>query len=110
LATLHAFDGWADMFLTTPTNGLKNLYGQASYTFPLTGWGMKSFNSSIIYRSFATDNLDRGIGSEWDAQGELVVDGNLSFLIQYADYQGSNVAAGGFADKSIFWLQTAWKY
>jgi hypothetical protein len=110
LATLHAFDGWADMFLATPANGLKDLYGKASYTLPLGDWGMKAFNPSVIYRSFATDHLSTGIGTEWDAQGELLVNANLSFLVQYADYQGSNVAAGGFGDKSIFWLQAAWKY
>jgi hypothetical protein len=110
LATLHAFDGWADMFLTTPTNGLRDLYGKVSYTLPLGDWGMKGFNPSVIYHSFTTDRLDTGIGTEWDAQGELLVDANLSFLVKYADYLGSNVAAGGFGDKSIFWLQAAWKY
>jgi len=34
LATLHAFNGWADMFLTTPANGLKDLYFRASYALP----------------------------------------------------------------------------
>jgi len=110
LATLHIFNGWADMFLTTPTNGLKDLYVQATYSLPADAIGMKSFNPSLIYHSYATDHLGAGIGSEWDAQGELVVDANLSFLAKYANYQGSGVAFGGFADKSIIWLQTAWKY
>ena len=35
LATLHAFNGWADMFLTTPANGLQDLYFRASYTLPM---------------------------------------------------------------------------
>jgi hypothetical protein len=110
LATLHIFNGWADMFLTTPTNGLKDLYFQAAYSLPANAIGMKSFNPSLIYHSYATDHLGAGIGSEWDAQGELVVDANLSFLAKYANYQGSGVSFGGFADKSIIWLQTAWKY
>jgi hypothetical protein len=110
LATLHIFNGWADMFLTTPTNGLKDLYFQATYSLPADAIGMKSFNPSLIYHSYATDHLGAGIGSEWDAQGELLVDANLSFLAKYANYQGSGVAFGGFADKSIVWLQTAWKY
>ena len=54
--------------------------------------------------------LNQGIGSEWDLQAELVMDARLSFLAKYADYAGSGVAAGGFADKSVFWLQTAFKY
>ena len=110
LATLHIFNGWTDMFLTTPTNGLKDLYVQASYSLPADSIGMKSFNPSVIYHSYATDHLGAGIGSEWDAQGELVVDANLSLLAKYANYQGSGIAFGGFADKSIVWLQTAWKY
>lgn len=110
LATLHAFNGWADMFLTTPSNGLRDFYLKVGYMLPLNDWGMKGFNSSINYHSYSTEHLGAGVGSEWDAQGEVVVDTNLSFLVKYANYQGSNIAAGGFPDKSIFWLQTAWKY
>jgi hypothetical protein len=32
LATLHKFQGWADKFLTTPVNGLADLYVNAGYT------------------------------------------------------------------------------
>lgn len=110
LATLHIFDGWADMFLTTPVNGLKDFYLQTAYSLPADAVGMKTFNPSIIYHSYATDHLNAGIGSEWDAQGELVADSNLSFLVKYANYQGSGASLGGFADKSILWLQTGWKY
>jgi hypothetical protein len=110
LATLHAFNGWADMFLTTPVNGLKDFYVQAGYSLPADAWGLKSVNPAIVYHTYTTDVLAAGIGTEWDAQAELVADSNLSFLFKYAGYQGSGAAVGGFADKSIFWLQTAWKY
>jgi len=110
LATLHAFNGWADIFLTTPANGLKDFYVQAGYSLPADAWGLKSVNPAIVYHTYTTDVLSAGIGTEWDAQAELVADSNLSFLFKYAGYQGSGAAVGGFADKSIFWLQTAWKY
>jgi hypothetical protein len=110
LATLHGFNGWADMFLTTPINGLKDFYVQAGYSLPADALGLKSVNPALIYHAYATDALNAGIGTEWDAQAELVADGNLSFLLKYADYQGSGAAFGGFADRSIVWLQTAWKY
>jgi hypothetical protein len=110
LATLHAFNGWADMFLTTPVNGLKDFYVQAGYSLPAGALGLKSVNPALIYHSYTADVLNAGIGTEWDAQAELVADGNLSFLLKYADYQGSGAAFGGFADKRIVWLQTAWKY
>jgi hypothetical protein len=38
------------------------------------------------------------------------MDANLSFLAKYASYEGSGTAFGGFPDKSVFWLQTAYKY
>lgn len=110
LATLHIFNGWADMFLTTPVNGLKDFYLQATYSMPADMIGLKAFNPSVAYHSYATDHLNAGIGSEWDIQGELVVDANLSFLAKYANYQGSGTGFGGFADKSVLWLQTGWKY
>jgi hypothetical protein len=110
LATTHGFDGWADMFLATPANGLNDLYGKVSYGIPADFVGMKALTGTVYYRGFSTDNLGAGIGHEWDFQAQLDVDKNFNLLVQYADYRGSNVALGGFADKSIFWLQTAYKY
>ena len=37
LATLHKFQGWADKFLTTPANGLEDLYATASVTLKGVG-------------------------------------------------------------------------
>jgi len=110
LATLHIFNGWADMFLTTPVNGLKDFYLKGSYVLPADFIDMKTLTGTIYYHAYATDQFNAGIGTEWDAQAELAVDGNFSLLAKYANYQGSNVALGGFADKRIFWLQTAYKY
>ena len=110
LATLHAYNGWADMFLSTPVNGLTDAHFTASYVVPVGFAAIKSFTGAVAYHSFSTDKFGKGIGSEWGAQAELVVDGNASLLLKYASYQGSNAAFGGFADKSIFWLQTAYKY
>lgn len=110
LATLHAFNGWADMFLTTPANGLKDLYLKAAYVMPADFVAAKSLNLSATYHDFHTDMLARGIGTEWDLQAELTVDANLSFMAKYANYAGSGATVGGFSDKSVFWLQTAYKY
>lgn len=110
LATLHAFNGWADMFLTTPANGLKDFYLKLGYVLPADFILSKSLNLNATYHDFKTDTLGRGIGTEWDAQAEVVVDAHLSFMAKYASYAGSGIAFGGFADKSVFWLQTGWKY
>jgi hypothetical protein len=110
LATLHIFNGWADMFLTTPVNGLKDFYLKGVYTVPADFLEMKSLTGTVYYHNYTTDRLGAGIGSEWDAQAELAVDNNFSLLAKFADYQGSNVALGGFPDKRIVWLQTAYRY
>ena len=110
LATLHAFNGWADMFLTTPANGLKDFYLKAGYSLPADFVAAKSLNLSAIWHDYRTDALAQGIGSEWDLQAELVMDANLSFMAKYASYAGAGATFGGFPNKSIFWLQTAYKY
>lgn len=110
LATLHAFNGWADLFLTTPANGLKDVYLKAAYVIPADFISAKTLNLNATWHDFKTEVLNRGIGSEWDIQAELIVDANLSFMAKYASYAGSGMAVGGFADKSIFWLQTGYRY
>ena len=68
LATLHAFNGWADMFLTTPVNGLKDFYLKAAYVLPADFIDMRSLTATVTYHDFTTDNLTAGIGSEWDVE------------------------------------------
>ena len=110
LATLHAFNGWADMFLVTPTNGLKDLYMKAAYTVLADFVAAKALNLAVVWHDYRTDTRNQGIGNEWDLQAELVMDASLSFMAKYASYEGAGAAFGGFPDKSVFWLQTAWKY
>lgn len=110
LATLHAFNGWADMFLTTPVNGLKDLYLKGSYSLPGDFVAAKSLNLAVAWHDYHTDALSQAIGTEWNLQAELMMDANLSFLAKYASYGGAGVSAGGFPDKSVLWMQTAYKY
>jgi hypothetical protein len=110
LATLHIFNGWADLFLTTPANGLNDLYFKLGYGMPADFVMSKSLSLNAAYHDFKTDNLNRGIGTEWDLQAELMVDASLSVMVKYADYAGSGAAFGGFPDRSVFWFQTAYKY
>jgi hypothetical protein len=110
LATLHAFNGWADMFLTTPANGLKDFYMKAAYTVPADFVAAKALNLAVVWHDYRTDTRNQGIGSEWDLQAELVMDASLSFMAKYASYEGAGAAFGGFPNKSIFWLQTAYRY
>jgi hypothetical protein len=110
LATLHIFNGWADLFLTTPVDGLKDFYLKAAYVLAADDIGMKSLTGTVIYHSYDSARLDAWLGSEWDLQAELAVDASTSFLFKYADYHGAGIPAGGFPSKSVAWLQAAYKY
>ncbi len=43
LATLHAFNGWADLFLATPAGGLRDVYVRATATLP-AGLALTAFH------------------------------------------------------------------
>jgi hypothetical protein len=67
LATIHAFDGWADKFLTTPANGLENRYASLAYLWPRTG-SWRNLTAKAIYRSYAPEHTAGDYGSEWDVE------------------------------------------
>jgi hypothetical protein len=98
------------MFLTTPANGLKDFYLRAAYGLPADFVAAKTLTFNVTWHDFRTDRLDQAIGGEWDASAELALDANLSFLLKYADYAGTGAGFGGFPDRRVLWLQTAWKY
>lgn len=110
LATLHAFNGWADMFLATPANGLKDRYIKLAYAPPASLTFDRKLTLALTYHDFQADRTSRGIGSEWDVQAEWAIAPKIGLLAKYASYAGSGIGAGGFPDKSIFWLQTAYSY
>lgn len=60
LATLHAFNGWADRFLTTPAAGLRDSF---------VGWkrGFGNLGAAITLHRFDADAGDARYGDEIDA-------------------------------------------
>jgi hypothetical protein len=98
LATLHAFNGWADLFLTTPANGLRDYYGGVSKTFSVAPLPAVKFD--LVYHEFDSDFGGFEYGSEWDASLGFKV-GIVNLLAKYANYDSSGFAA----DTEKFWLQ-----
>jgi hypothetical protein len=98
LATLHAFNGWADLFLTTPANGLRDYYAGISKTFGLPF--LPGIKADLVYHQFDSDVGSLDYGSEWDASLGFKL-GSVGLLAKYANYD-----ADGFAvDTEKFWLQ-----
>lgn len=108
LATLHKFNGWADIFLTTPTGGLVD-------TSLTLGYGAAGLGKAmVVYHDFETDVAMSGksdLGSEWDMMYTNAIPGikGLNGLIKAAYFNGGDVA-GKTADVRKVWLQLDYKF
>jgi len=100
LATLHAFNGWADKFATTPINGLEDRYVSAQGGFTVAG---KAATWQVMGHDFQSDR-GADYGTEWNASLALTLRPGLVALAKLADYQSD-----GFArDTRKLWLQLEW--
>lgn len=98
LATLHAFNGWADLFLTTPAGGLRDYYAGVAKTFAVPF--LPGLRAELAYHEFDSDFGGVEYGSEWNASLGVKL-GPVALLAKYASYD-----ADGFAvDTEKLWLQ-----
>ena len=102
LATLHKFQGWADKFLTTPPNGIRDYYASAGY-----GWkrvvGLESIAAALAYHRFNSDRIGLHYGNEWNALVS-VRKGRWTATAKFAAYDADEFAT----DTRKFWLQFEW--
>ena len=100
LATLHAFQGWADVFLTTPPDGVRDLNGSVSWTDETPPVG-RSLTLTARYHDFASDDGDADFGSEFDAVASWRVNPRWSLEAKAAFFDGEDPR---FADRDKIWL------
>ncbi|BBP06028.1 hypothetical protein TPL01_29680 [Sulfuriferula plumbiphila] len=104
LATLHAFNGWADKFLTTPKDGIKDAFISA-------GGALGGVSLLAAYHDFSSDHLGYQYGKEWDAQASKKLGKYLTLLAKYATYRGDTNALNRTRNPVLaqdidkFWLQ-----
>lgn len=104
MATLHKFNGWADLFLTTPTNGLEDAYVSVSRKFDGVKF-LPGLNATVVFHQFDSDVGNIEYGTEWDASLGFKIS-RVAILAKYADY-----GAKGFGvDTRKFWLQAEWAF
>lgn len=99
LATLHKFNGWADLFLTTPAAGLEDYYVTLAKAFPKVK-ALPGLNANVTYHQFRSDLANVKYGTEWDASVGFKVR-NVGMLVKYANYDAYKFGV----DKEILWLQ-----
>ncbi|WP_163339879.1 alginate export family protein [Desulfopila sp. IMCC35008] len=94
LGTNHGFNGWADLFLTVPPNGLRDLYGILSSTIA----GVKV---DLIYHDFQADEGGSDYGTEFNVMLTKIFGKNYTLQAAYADYNADEYKS----DTQKFWLQ-----
>jgi hypothetical protein len=108
LATKHVFQGWADVFLTTPADGIEDTYVGA--TIPLLGGQLQAW-----YHDFSAEQNSTSYGDEIDlSYGHPIpaVPG-LVALVKYATYDADTEVLRGKVsnvDTDKLWLQLQYTY
>ena len=94
LATLHKFNGWADLFLSTPPDGLEDLSLALSGKAGDVAW-------TAVFHSFDAESSSAGYGDEIDLQLVYTAEWKQSFGIKAAFYDADEF--GVDTDKVWVW-------
>lgn len=109
LATLHKFQGFADVFLVTPANGIVDVYGTLGYETKVADAGpLTSVTAVVTYHDFDAERGGADLGSEWDFEVAGKFGDHWSASVKYADYDG--FGAGALADRNKLWLSAEFTY
>ena len=104
LATLHKFNGFADVFLGTPVDGLKDSYVKLGYKSKPIGT-LKFVNIFGVYHDFNSENTSANLGSEIDAVIATQI-GKAKFTFKYANYDADQFATS----RSRYSIQMDYKF
>jgi len=112
LSTLHAFNGWADVFLNTPANGLRDAYAVAAVKLP------GDVPLRFLYHQFFSDQSSANYGQEFNVVASRKFGKYVTALVKYAHYQAGDsfqfaarpAAPTPSYDKDVFWGQIEFNY
>jgi hypothetical protein len=100
IGLVHAFNGWADQFTTTPNNGLRDIYGSL-------GGEIEGVKLLGMFHEYSDDTGNLDYGREWNFQVTKEFLKHYTLLAKYAYYDAGNVAASttlGRYDTQKFWI------
>ena len=111
LGTNHAFQGWADRFLITPKDGIRDFFITAKA-------GVYGATAMLMYHDFSSDSLGYDYGTELDLLLEKPFAKYWVAGVKYAAYDADqnalnlarNSAAGQAFDLDKFWVYVQFKY
>jgi hypothetical protein len=96
LGTNHAFQGWADLFLVTPKDGIRDVFGTMSTTLD-----RGSVTLTGMYHNFYDDTGNIHYGKEWDFLATKKFGKHYTLLAKYAYYDADQFST----DTQKIWLQ-----
>lgn len=101
LATLHAWNGWADLFLATPAAGLRDTYVKATANLP------QAVALTAFYHAFEADAGNAEFGTEFDLILTRKFGKYFTGTVKFADFRRDSPA---FANVRKVWLQVDFVY
>ena len=104
LATLHAFQGWADKFLATPAAGIDDGYVKLGYTLGMHG-AFKSLSALGWWHDFTADRGSSHYGDETDLQ-LVAKTAKMALTLKYADYTADKL----YTDTTKLWLSVDYAF
>ena len=108
LASLHPFNGWAEVFITHPNNGLQDIYEYAQVTLP------GQIPVRFIYHKYYAEYGSGNYGQEFDLMVSKKFGQHWSAMIEWADYLGQDVAAPAVTARNVdvqkFWAAVEFNF
>lgn len=104
LASLHGPNGWADQFLGTPGDGLRDRFVDVQGSWQLFD-SIKPLELRLAHHAFESVTHGDSLGSEWDAALTIKPSDDWSYQIKLADYDGGTQRA----DVKKIWFTIQWQ-
>ena len=101
LATAHAFNGWADMFLTTPGSGIDDSYLTVKYK-------AGKWNLTGVYHDFSSETGGSDYGKEFDVVAGRSFGERYGLLLKGAFFSADSESSYDDVDK--FWIMLTASY
>jgi len=100
LATLHAFNGWADKFLATPHAGLNDAFLGVKGNLGKWKW-------NVLYHDFSAQSGSASWGTEFDGSISRKFADHFGILLKAASFSTDSVRYG---DTTKLWVQLTANY
>ena len=104
LATLHAFQGWADKFLATPAAGIEDSYVRLNFPFGKRG-RFTSVAAVAIFHDYDADFGSAHFGEELNLQLVARTE-RMTLTAKYADYRADEL----LTDTEKMWLSVDYAF